>query len=147
MPRYFTLAEAERTLPGVERQIREALFLKAEFQRADEELKATAKRVFLSGGAFVDRDRVGRLKSSHADTGTRLQELIESIHETGCLVKDLDIGLLDFPTLYRGEEVYLCWKLGETGIRFWHHVADGFLGRQPIDDDFLANHGEGAERA
>jgi hypothetical protein len=143
MPRYFTLTEAERMLPRVEQQIREALFLKAEFQRADDELKATAKRVFLSGGAVVDRDRIGRVKSSHTETGTRLQELIEAIHETGCLVKDLDIGLLDFPTLYRGEEVYLCWKLGETEIRYWHHIADGFRGRQPIDDEFLTNHSSG----
>lgn len=141
MPRYFTLPEAERLLPGVEERIREALYLKSEFKRADDELKATAQRVYLSGGAMVDRGRIGALKASHAANGKRLQQLIEAIHETGCLVKDLDIGLLDFPALYKGEEVYLCWKLGEDRIRFWHHIDDGFRGRQPIDDEFLAGLG------
>ena len=56
------------------------------------------------------------------------------------MVKDLDVGLIDFPTLYRGEEVYLCWKLGETGIQYWHGIDEGFRGRKKIDRDFLDNH-------
>ena len=56
------------------------------------------------------------------------------------LVKDLDSGLIDFPTLFRGDEVYLCWKLGESGIGFWHKIEDGFPGRKPIDQDFKDNH-------
>ena len=59
------------------------------------------------------------------------------MQEIGCLIKDLDIGLIDFPTTYRGEEVYLCWKLGEPGIEYWHGVDEGFRGRKPIDQDFL----------
>ena len=69
-----------------------------------------------------------------------LKETLEKIQEYGCVVKDLDIGLLDFPTLYRGEEVYLCWKLGEKGIGYWHGVHEGFRGRKAIDSEFLANH-------
>ena len=70
----------------------------------------------------------------------RLQSILEAVQEHGCLVKDLDTGLLDFPTLYRGSEVYLCWRLGETRIEFWHAIEDGFRGRKPIDEQFLANH-------
>jgi hypothetical protein len=55
------------------------------------------------------------------------------------MVKDLDIGLIDFPTLFRGREVYLCWRMGETGIRYWHG-EEGFRGRKEIDRDFLDNH-------
>jgi hypothetical protein len=55
-------------------------------------------------------------------------------------VKDLDIGLVDFPTTFNGVEVYLCWKLGEPGIEFWHGVEEGFRGRKPIDREFLENH-------
>jgi hypothetical protein len=51
-------------------------------------------------------------------------------------VKDLDTGLVDFPTLFRGQEVYLCWKLGEASIEFWHSVDEGFRGRKAIDRDF-----------
>jgi hypothetical protein len=58
----------------------------------------------------------------------------------GVLVKDLDTGLVDFPTLFRGVEVYLCWKLGENGIEFWHGVEEGFRGRKSIDQDFLDHH-------
>ena len=65
-----------------------------------------------------------------------LKQAIEKVHEFGCVVKDLDIGLIDFPTLFQGEEVYLCWKLGEAGIRFWHGVNEGFRGRKPIDAGF-----------
>jgi hypothetical protein len=140
MPRYFTLAQAERMLPKVEERIREALFIKAEHQRADEELRAIAKRIFLSGGATVDREHVSNLKTSRESTAAKLQEVCENIQESGCLVKDLDIGLLDFPTMYRDQEVYLCWRLGEDRIRFWHPVETGVRGRQPIDEEFLANH-------
>ena len=140
MPRYFTLAEAERLLPKVEERVREALFVKAEYQRAEEELRATTKHIFLSGGAVVDRNHVATVKSTRDASATKVQALCEDIHETGCLVKDLDIGLLDFPSLYRGEEVYLCWRLGEDRIQFWHHIDAGFRGRKPIDEDFLANH-------
>ena len=55
-------------------------------------------------------------------------------------IKDLEIGLIDFPTLFRGQEVYLCWKLGEDKIRFWHGIHEGFRGRKAIDQDFLDNH-------
>jgi len=69
-----------------------------------------------------------------------LRNAIESVQELGCVVKDLDIGLIDFPTLFRGEEVYLCWKLGEPVIAFWHGVDEGFRGRKAIDRDFRDNH-------
>jgi len=62
------------------------------------------------------------------------------VQEIGCLIKDIDVGLVDFPTSLRGVEVYLCWKLGESGISFWHGVDEGFRGRKPIDKDFLDNH-------
>jgi hypothetical protein len=55
-------------------------------------------------------------------------------------VKDLDIGLVDFPTVFRGVEVCLCWKLGEPRIGYWHGAEEGFRGRKPIDQDFLAHH-------
>ena len=140
MPRYFTLPQAERLLPKVEERVREALFVKAEFQRAEDELRATTKHILLSGGAVVDRNHIATVKSTRDAAAAKVQAVCEDIHETGCLVKDLDIGLLDFPTLYRGEEVYLCWRLGEDHIGFWHQIDAGFRGRKPIDDEFLENH-------
>jgi hypothetical protein len=63
--------------------------------------------------------------------------MFENFEEIGCVVKDLDIGLIDFPALYRGKEVYLCWRLGEPDIDFWHPTDEGFAGRRPIDGEFL----------
>jgi hypothetical protein len=79
-------------------------------------------------------------RSRRDAAGAMLKNSIEAVQETGCLVKDLDIGLVDFPTLFRGVEVYLCWKLGEPGIEFWHGIEEGFRGRKPIDREFLDNH-------
>jgi hypothetical protein len=140
MPRYFSLDQALRTLPRVQQAVRDAIEVKAQYQHADDELKDVSRRVMASGGMQLDRGHVGQLRQEREVSAQRLQSALDSIHEYGCLVKDLDIGLLDFPTLYRGREVYLCWRLGEEKIEFWHDVDEGFRGRKPIDDDFLANH-------
>ena len=63
----------------------------------------------------------------------QLDALVHSILELGVLIKDINIGLLDFPALREGREVYLCWQLGEGEIAFWHEVDSGYAGRQPID--------------
>jgi hypothetical protein len=140
MPRYFSLEQAQRTLPRVEQAVRDAIEVKAQHQHADEELKDVSRKVMASGGMQIDRAHVGQIRQEREAAAQRLQSALDTIHEYGCLVKDLDIGLLDFPTLYRGREVYLCWRLGEKSIEFWHGVDEGFRGRKPIDDDFLANH-------
>ena len=140
MPRFFTLDQAHRTLPRVEDAVRRAIDLKADYQTAEEELREVGRKVMVSGGMIVDRERVGNLRQKREQSASHLNDAIEVIQDMGCLVKDLDIGLLDFPTLYRGEEVYLCWRLGEPRIEFWHGVEEGFRGRKPIDSEFLENH-------
>ena len=140
MPRFFTLQQAEQLLPEVESAIRDAISLKSEYQEAEAEWQSFARRVTMLGGMLVDHARVREQKSRRESIALRLKEVLEKIQESGCVVKDLDIGLIDFPTQFRGEEVYLCWKLGESGIQFWHGVHEGFRGRKPIDQDFLAHH-------
>jgi hypothetical protein len=145
MARLFTLLQAEQLLPAVERAIREAISLRADYQEAESGLQQSVERITMLGGAYVDRDQAQALKDRRQSSAVRLKDSIEKIHSFGCVVKDLDIGLIDFPTLYRGEEVYLCWKLGETGIQYWHGIDEGFRGRKKIDRDFLDNHkGESA---
>ena len=99
-----------------------------------------SEHVMMMGGVMVDRDRALTARARRDEAASRLRDRIEAVLETGCLVKDLDIGLVDFPTLFRGVEVYLCWKLGESGIAFWHGVDEGFRGRKAIDQDFLDHH-------
>jgi hypothetical protein len=143
VPRFFTLLEAESLLPQVERLVRTLIKLKKEYETADAELSHINQRIALTGGMSLPRDEVQQIRT-HKDTSVNgMKAAVENIQEMGCQLKDIETGLVDFPTLYRGEEVYLCWKLGESSIGFWHHVKDGFRGRQPIDSEFLANHGSG----
>jgi hypothetical protein len=137
MPKFFTLQQAEKILPDVEAAIREAIFAKNEYDNAEAERQDVSRRVAVLGGVQVDRSRVMEQKQRQDRAARSLQQTIERVHDFGCLVKDLDIGLIDFPALFRGEEVYLCWKLGEPGIQFWHGVSEGFRGRKPIDSGFL----------
>jgi hypothetical protein len=146
MPKHFTLAQAESLLPRMEQLLREAVSMKSEFTGAERALRAHSERVMLMGGMVVDREEIRAARTRRDDIAARLRAALESIQEAGCVVKDLDIGLLDFPTLYRGREVYLCWKLGEAGIAFWHGVEEGFAGRKPIDQDFRDHQrGDGAQ--
>jgi hypothetical protein len=140
MPRYFTRDEAHRVLPKAARAVREAVELKTEYQRADSALREYTGRIMMLGGAIPNHEQVLGMRAHRDDQARRLGQLIEDLTEFGCLLKDLDMGLLDFPTLYHGEEVYLCWKMGEDEIAFWHGVSEGYGGRKPIDAEFLANH-------
>jgi Uncharacterized conserved protein len=140
VPKRFTLIEAESLLPEIETIIRQAVTLKTQYQEAEEGLQSFAHRVAMQGGVVVDRGAVLENRAQRDHYGQGLQEAVEKIQEYGCVIKDLDTGLIDFPTLFRGEEVYLCWKLGESGISHWHGVDEGFAGRKPIDREFLDNH-------
>lgn len=140
MPRFFTLSQAERILGEVEPAIRQAILLKSEYVEAEGELQGALRKISMMGGSLVDHEYFASRKSKRDASASGLKEAIETVQLQGCLVKDLDTGLIDFPTLYRGEEVYLCWKLGESGISFWHGVSEGFRGRKKITQEFLENH-------
>jgi hypothetical protein len=140
MSKRFTLAEAESLLPKIGQMLREAVSLKSEYQDAEQAVEGLLQRIMLSGGLVVDRERALEERGRRDRVGDRLKGMVERIQETGCVIKDLDMGLVDFPTLFRGEEVYLCWKMDEPGIQYWHGVHEGFAGRKPIDQDFLEHH-------
>jgi len=140
MAKRFTLAEAQSLIPQVAELLRDALAAKTEYADAENQIQAFSHHVMLMGGVVVNRERAVDANTRRNDAGAKLRQAIEQVQECGCLVKDLDIGLVDFPTLLRGVEVYLCWKLGETTIEYWHGVEEGFRGRKAIDRDFLDHH-------
>lgn len=140
MARYFTLRQAEDLIPEVERHLRDALFHKAEFQSAHKEWEDKQDRIRMSGGMRINPGALLALRARRDASVTALKSSLAEIEKAGVLVKDLDIGLIDFMTLYQGREVCLCWKLGEDGIHFWHGEDEGFRGRKPIDEDFLKHH-------
>ena len=140
MSRRFTLSEARQLLPQVDRLIREAVECKADYQKAERAIQAFNGQITLMGGMVVDRTHILEARDRREQSAERLKHTIEQIHEIGCEVKDLDTGLIDFPSRFRGQEVYLCWKLGEPDINHWHSVHEGFAGRKPIDQDFIDHH-------
>ena len=140
MSRFFTREQAERLLPEVEASIREAIHLKREHSESETFLQETAQRIMLLGGVRIDREKMARQRARHETSAAGLKQSVEKIHGFGCLIKDLDIGLVDFPTLLNGREVYLCWKLGEPAIDYWHGTDEGFRGRKRIDREFLEKH-------
>ncbi|HVW11176.1 MAG TPA: DUF2203 domain-containing protein [Bryobacteraceae bacterium] len=140
MPRYFTLREARAALPVIARDVREAVHTRSRYQEADESLKALNTRILMNGGMVVNTTSAEAWKSQRDHGAQALKAFLGRMEERGVLVKDLDVGLIDFPTLYRGREVYLCWRMDEDDIDFWHGTDEGFAGRKLIDSDFLSHH-------
>ena len=132
--KYFDRREAEELLTTLAPWLEEARSEKEKIEAFKTEVAQVASRIMVMGGIFPPLADLLRKKSEHDEAGERLVDIVNRIQETGVLVKDLDIGLVDFPSLLEGEEIYLCWKLGEEHIEFWHGVDEGFTGRKPIDD-------------
>jgi hypothetical protein len=140
MARHFTLDEAHALLPEVGRLIREAVSSKARYTAAETWLHELAQRIMMRGGIHVDTAVVESWKNQRDASGSLLKSALDTIEDLGVLVKDLNTGLVDFPTLYRGEEVYFCWRMDEDAIEYWHGVHEGFAGRKEIDREFRTRH-------
>jgi len=121
-------------LPTLESLLRTAIKSKQLIEEVDAELQDLAHRIFLNGGTLVKIVDVARRKAERERTVQRAKDAVAEIHATGVQVKDIDIGLLDFPCKVDGEILLLCWKLGEKKITHWHSPEEGFAGRKPIDE-------------
>jgi hypothetical protein len=132
--RTFTLDEAQTLLPILESLLKQAIQGKKLIEEVDAELQTTAHRVFLNGGTLVNVVHLARRKAEREKAIQRIKDAVAEIDATGVQVKDLDVGLLDFPCKVEGEIILLCWKLGEEKITHWHSTTEGFSGRRPIDD-------------
>jgi hypothetical protein len=132
--RTFTLDEAQMLLPVLESLLRTAITGKELIQEVDAEFQEVAQRIFLNGGTCLNVVPLARRKAEREKTLQRVKDAMAEIDATGVQVKDLDIGLLDFPCEVDGRTILLCWKLGEDAIRHWHGISEGFAGRKPIDE-------------
>lgn len=135
--RTFTLDEAQALVPILESLLRTAMQGKKLIQEVEAELQALGGRIFCSGGVTVDVLQVARRKAEREKAVQSVKDSLAEIDATGVQVKDLDIGLLDFPCQVEDEVILLCWKLGEEKITHWHGVSEGFRGRKPIDARIL----------
>ena len=143
--RTFTLDEAQTLLPILESLLKQAIHGKKLIEEVDAEMQDTAHRVFLNGGMLLDVIQLARRKAERERAIQRIKDAVAEIDATGVQVKDVDVGLLDFPCKVEDEIVLLCWKLGEPKIGFYHGTTDGFAGRKPIDER-IANAGKKKKR-
>ena len=132
--RTFTLDEAHSLLPVLESLLRNAISGKKLMEEVEAEMQALNHRIFLNGGTHVDVVAVARRKAERAKAEQRAKDALAEIDSIGVQVKDLDIGLLDFPCQVEGRVVLLCWKMGEESITHWHSPEEGFAGRKLIDE-------------
>jgi len=131
--RMFTLTEAETTRRELEPYLIEAISVRKRLNELEQELAAVSARIMMMGGVLVPYKVLAEKRMEHQNLAEVMKTNLEKILSTGCLIKDLDIGLLDFPAIVNNEEVYLCWKLGEDRIRYYHRQDEGYAGRKPLD--------------
>jgi hypothetical protein len=132
----FTLGEAQTLLPVVEALLKRAQAAAAQATELEQEMQMLSHRIFLSGGMHVDVSAAARRRAERDKAVQEAKDTLAEIDEIGVRVKDLQEGLLDFPSVMDGNPVLLCWKLGEPAITFWHTEEEGFAGRKPLDDRF-----------
>lgn len=122
--RFFTVQEANELIPFLSSKLHELRALHQNL-RVWEALNPSADDIALRGGMPAPARYVELLVS--------LSELVDDICSEGCQLKDLDSGLVDFPTIWEGREVFLCWQLGEAEVGHWHEIEAGFAGRQSLE--------------
>lgn len=125
MPRYYIPKEANEMLPIIRPMALELMEISGRIRDHQPELWAVAQATAGNGG--------NPALSKILPDFDRLDVLLHQINDMGIEVKDLTIGLIDFPALYEGRVVYLCWKYGEESVQFWHELETGFSGRKRID--------------
>lgn len=124
---HFTLKEANAMLPSVIKKFKNLVSLKNELIRIQSELESNPKYM----SSFKDYV----LKKQELNSAiSNFYKAIEELESGGVVIKSVDEGLLDFPSLRFNEEIWLCWKEGETEIKFWHGKDEGFNGRKPVEN-------------
>ena len=131
-PRYFTLDEANAALEELRPVAEEMVAKRRELVEAQGRRAALGAQVVTYGGDLTPSD-FAEADDELESAASELARCVERIQAAGVLVKDLDQGLLDFPALREGEEILLCWRVGEPDIEYWHGLEEGFAGRKPVE--------------
>ena len=124
MPQYFSPEEANSRLDVIRPTVEEILRIHQRVVERQPEAWPAIERAAGNGG--------NRAASELVPEFEKLRSLMQVLKEQGVIVKDMSVGLLDFPSLRDGRDVYLCWKYGEDRVAFWHDMDAGFAGRQPL---------------
>lgn len=129
---FFTTKQANSALPDVIKKYEYSLAKNTEVKKIEQQLQVSISTTN-SFESYVN------LKQKLNSAITKFYESVEILENTGVVVKSIEQGLLDFPSKRFDEEIWLCWKYGETEIKFWHEKDSGFMGRKPLEvsDDSL----------
>ena len=141
--RYFSLEQAQGLLPEVGRLVRAARESRDQMAEGGLALARLVGRIEMMGGIDLDPVRESRLMKERRNALDELKDTMESLELLGVEVTDLDSGMVDFPTQYRGGEACLNWRLGEHEIRFWRTAGEAPWVRKQINPDFLTSHSGG----
>jgi hypothetical protein len=133
----FTLDQAHALLPVLQSLLKKAMEDKKLIELIEKESQDLRHRILLSGGLSVDVPARAQRRAERDKATQDAKDALAEIHAIGVQVKDLDMGLLDFPCAVEDEIVLLCWKYGEEKIQYWHGQEEGFQGRKPIDARIL----------
>ena len=134
MPRRFTPREANDELTAIRPLVEELVSHRREQQRLEAERFELTAAIAGNGGG-IDAQAIARLEQEEQRERVEVARRVNEIHERGAIVKDLDEGLVDFPALRHGEEILLCWRLGEDEVAHWHGLEEGFAGRKQLDPE------------
>ena len=129
--RHFTPEEANAALARV-RPLVERMVAHRQAHAAAQERQEQLEGHIRGNGGGIPPATLAEAAAEVEREARELARLVDEIAEHGAEVKDLDVGLIDFPALRHGETVLLCWRLGEDAIGYWHRVEDGFAGRRPL---------------
>ena len=132
--RIFSVDEANATLELVVPIIEQLQGLQQSVVDVDQQLEVTQHKLTAGNGYPIQelKQQAAQLTNRRAHLVEAYKSALEQLAGLGCLLKDLQKGLIDFYAMHDGDLVFLCWHLGEDRIRFWHDVEDGFAGRQPL---------------
>ncbi len=128
--RHFTTEQAEATLPLVRRIVSDLLDLHPRWRTAVAAFEAEQAIVSASGETPSAR---AALRLEAGRLAGEIEACLEEFEQIGCVFKGFDAGLVDFPSVLEGRDVYLCWQYDESRIEYWHEIDGGFAGRQPLD--------------
>ncbi|HSB43749.1 MAG TPA: DUF2203 domain-containing protein [Nitrospira sp.] len=124
--RLFTIAEANHLIPQLNTRLTSVRQAKAVLVRTKADIRRASAKAEYGGGSAAGPLYIASLQ--------QISTNLQAIHELGVVVKDLDQGLCDFPHLRDGRVVFLCWKLGEREIKWWHETTNGYKDRCPLED-------------
>jgi len=131
VPRYFTREEAEHLLPQIRPLMEEVQRRALSHQQLQEQVDAVGSRL-KGNGHLGEGKALAERQRALAELHQSIARLVDEVQALGVEVKDLAMGLIDFRALRDGDEIYLCWRVGEAGVEWWHPLEGGFGARQRL---------------